>query len=158
MMNSNKISYTDAKGDIIEMDVNKFNQLDKIFCCKRLNLFIVDNSVNYSNLKYFSDLKSLRLNDSTMIKIPPEICQMENLYDLSINLDSKLGNMINNVIFYKDKAIIRDWKFYFRDRPNLKDIKDLKILNCNFDELINLPENLSILRLGIHVKNYQIFK
>lgn len=101
--------------------------------------------------KEILQLKQLRiLNLATFfeLKISDEICNLEYLFHFSIT-PSKL----EEIYTYKNKAMIThiDYLEYINYVAN-NEITDLKILDCGMKDLVDLPDNLEILRLGKNIK------
>ena len=89
-----QISFVDQEENIYPIELDRFNQITETFSCKILEIIINSdpknsfkgNSINYSKLKYFLDLKEIRLNNRFMTKIPQEIFTLSKLKTLKILL------------------------------------------------------------------------
>lgn len=114
------------------------------------NLTISTKTDTFPNeILQLKNLKTLWLQTFSKINVPIEICDLENLYELQIN--SSLTNRDNTKIIYKNKAIIASWYSYLQKMIFENNITELKILDCELDELTDLPDCIEILRLGKNV-------
>lgn len=150
-----------------ELSLNKNNMISIYTKLKRLT-----NISKLKNLKklsvsmtgdVFPDeiLKLKNLNDLFLITdknmdISNELCEMENLYQLYYCNEDNLS-FCPNFIKKDNKMIIcemykSDFFDYELHKNNIEEVNDLKILNCKFDKLENLPNHIEILRLGKNVK------
>jgi hypothetical protein len=124
--------------------ISKLTNLKKIsinMTCKIFPLEILE----------LKKIQRLSLNTNSEIKIPNEICELEDLFAISINCPP-FYLMDGFFIEFANKAIIKSWRCYTKSYITEK-ITDLKILYCDFDELVDLPSHIEILRLGTKVKD-----
>jgi hypothetical protein len=151
---------------------NWFEPTKRKYCINNLN--ILEHLVNLEHLvisvelgKFppsilkLSKLKYICIESTNIIIIPPELCDLEELSIIKIN------KIHSNTLIHKNKMIIFDWEAvhstlmeldygYMRTKKIVdieipEEITELKILNCHYNSLDNLPSNIQILRLGTNI-------
>jgi hypothetical protein len=105
-----------------------------------------------SEILKLKKLQRLFLTIYSDIILPNKLCDLDDLFVLYIDINSR--NIINESTFISDgeKGIISSWNCVTKSYIT-NEIIDLKILKCDFNELVDLPSNIEILRLGSKVKN-----
>lgn len=161
------LQLTNLKKIHISTEVNK-----KILIC---NLDLLGYLVNLEHLilnigfnefpksiLQLSKLKYLYIQKSESSFIPNEMCNLKNLQ--KIDIEKPHSNLIHEhkmMIFdwdEKTKSIMELASGYSNKIVNIQippQITDLKILNCCYNKLDNLPHNISILRIGDDI-NYPL--
>lgn len=142
-------------------NINNLNYLDKLVNLERLYL---DSDIKEfpKSILSLKKLKFLMIYSVQSLEIPNELCNLEDLINIKFN------KYYPNILSNDDKMIVFNWKSsnnlimsianyaYFRD--NNVDIKipekitNLKILNCEYNSLDNLPNNIEKLSLGTNIK------
>ena len=105
-----------------------------------------------SGILELKNLQKLNLDTNSNIVVPNEICNLDNLFEIFINYPASDIFDDQHSVFLNNRAIIISWCWTTKHLIT-ELITDLKILQCNFDELVDLPPHIEILRLGTKVKN-----
>lgn len=136
--------------------INNLNILEYLVNLEFL-VISVELDIFPPNILKLSNLKCICIESTNTIIIPNEICDLEKLSIVKIN------KMYSNTVIHKNKMIIFDWKpasstlmefdYGYSRKKNIVDIEipeeitELKILNCNYNILDNLPSNIEVLSL-----------
>ena len=126
--------------------LSDLSNIKKLTNLSSLSLCIITKEFPREILQ-LKQLRILRLATFFEIQIPDEICNLENLFILDVG-----PSKINEIYSYKNKMIIShiDYLEYINYITS-ETITDLKILDCGMKDLIDLPDDLEVLRLGINV-------
>jgi Leucine-rich repeat (LRR) protein len=134
-----------------KFSITSINGISKLVNLKRLAIKMT-TCIFPSEILELKNLQKLNLDTGSDIEVPKEICNMDNLFEIYINYPSShILDELHSIIF-NNRAIIKSWCWTTKHLVT-ELITDLKILNCDFDELVDLPPHIEILRLGIKVKN-----
>ena len=112
------------------------------------NLKILNLSGIFENIEEIFQLPELReciLHLTYECTIPNSICLLDNLYKFEIYYNNE---PIDNLYWINDtKATVSKWnEFTKKNIPET--VIDLKILNCEYKQLNDLPIGIEFLRLG----------
>jgi hypothetical protein len=186
--NVTNISFYDLKTNYIPSDIFELTNIKELTITTKIinffelqktkytfnNVFFLDKLVNLEYLSLDCDvkefpnsilslkkLKTLIIRSDYMLHIPNELCNLENIFSISID------KFYPKILQHNNKMIIFDWKtpanliidytgyHSFRNRSveiNIpEEITDLKILNCCYNSLNNLPFQIENLSIGINI-------
>ena len=140
--------------------INNLDVLENLINLEHLFISVELDTFPLSILK-LSKLKYICIDTTSTIIIPPELCDLEELSIIKIN------KVNSNTLIHKNKMIIYDWEsvdssfmeynYGYSRKKNIVDIEipeeitELKILNCHYNSLDNLPSNIQVLRLGTNI-------
>jgi hypothetical protein len=165
LTNITKITITTKIINFIELQKIKYTVNNVFLLDKLVNLeylYLDCNMTEFPNsILSLKKLKTLIIRSDYMLHIPNELCSLENLFSISID------KFYPKILQHNNKMIIFDWKtpanliieytdyYSFRNRSvkiNIpEEITDLKILNCCYNNLENLPFQIENLSVGINI-------
>ena len=174
--NLKKLSINDTKLEVMPIEItelinlkylslNGINNFSRVIKSPITNIYGLSNLVNLKSLSMhmttdvfpseilkLKKLQRLFLTIYSDIALPNKLCDLDDLFVIVIN--TTFSNIIDKHTFISDgkKAIIDSWNCLTKSYIT-NEITDLKILKCEFNELVDLPSNIEILRLGTKAKN-----